>query len=99
MSKADDLAESLFLLFQKEYPRFDSKRPGRKTALSKKDIEQRLSRFYEAARKERKDHRLWIVNWARVVLKLQQRLLSAGYPPAMVSKVLLALIFASHHAS
>ena len=39
-----------------------------------------------------------MISWARVVFKLQQRLLHAGYPPDMVSKLVLAMIFASYGA-
>ncbi len=71
-----------------------------RTNLSKKNIEQRLNRFYAEAREERKKHRLWVISWARVVLKLQQRLVLAGYPPEMVSKLLLAMmIFSSYNAN
>jgi hypothetical protein len=98
MSKVDRLAESLFIRFQREFPPANVKVSASRTNLSKKDIEQKLSRFYAEARDERKQHRLWIFNWARVVLKLQQRLLGAGYSSEMVSKLLLAMVFTSYNA-
>ena len=100
MSRVDRLAELLFIEFQKEFPLTDGKGSGRTIKnLSKKNIKQRLDQFYKEAREARKQHRLWLIGWARVVLKLQQRLLLAGYPPEVVSKLLLAMIFASHSAS
>lgn len=100
MSKVDQLADLLFIKFQKELPHADVKVSASRTNLSKKNIEQRLNRFYAEAREERKKHRLWVISWARVVLKLQQRLVLAGYPPEMVSKLLLAMmIFSSYNAN
>ena len=94
------MAELLFIEFQKEFPLTDDKGSGRTIKnLSKKNIEQRLNRFYEEAREARKKHHLWVISWARVVFKLQQRLLLAGYPPAMVSKLLLAMMFTSYNAN
>jgi hypothetical protein len=99
MSRVDRLAELLFIEFQKEFPLTDDKGPRRTIKnLSKKNIEQGLDQFYKEAREARKKHRLWLISWARVVLKLQQRLLLAGYPPEVVSKLLLAMLFTSYHA-
>ena len=100
MSKIDQLAELLFIKFRQDFPLTDGKGSGRTIKnLSKKNIEQRLDQFYKEAREARKKHHLWVIGWARVVLKLQQRLLLAGYPPAVVSKLLLAMIFTSSHAN
>src|SRR5450830_1235443 len=71
MSRADQLAELLFIKFQKEFPFTDEKGPERTIKnLSTKSIGQRLNRFYEEAREARKKNRLWVISWARVVLKL-----------------------------
>jgi hypothetical protein len=99
MSRVDQLAELLFIKFQKELPHADVKVSASRASLSKQNFEQRLNRFYAEAREERKKHRLWVFSWARVLLKLQQRLLLAGYPPELVSKLLLAMIFTSHNAN
>jgi hypothetical protein len=100
MNRLDQLAELLFIEFQQEIPLTDDKGSGRTIKnLSKKNIEQRLDRFYKEAREARKQHHLWVIGWARVVLKLQQRLLLAGYPPEVVSKLLLAMIFASYKST
>ena len=68
---------------------------GRKQP-SQKEImlatESGLKKFYEAARVERERHRLGIIVRARVAFALQQRLLTAGYPPAMVKQVLFAML-------
>lgn len=94
MSKIDQLAESLFVKFQQDFPLADNK-GAKKTIknLPKKNIEQRLEQFYKEARDARREQRLWVIGWARVVMKLQQRLLFAGYPSDIVSKLLLAMMF------
>lgn len=99
MSKIDQLAESLFVKFQQEFPLTDDMGSGRKIRnLPKQNIEQRLDQFYKAAKTMRGEHRLWVIGWSRAIAKLQQRLLLAGYPPEVVSKLLLAMIFASRKA-
>ena len=99
MNKTDHLAETLFIKFQKDFPLTDSKNSARKIKnLPKDSIEQRLGQFYKEARVARKEQRLWVIGWARAVSKLQQRLLHAGYPPEVVSKLLLAMIFTSRQA-
>lgn len=90
------MAEQLFTTFQRDFPSEAVKAPKGRAIPSRKDIDARLQRFYGEARKEREKSRLWLVNWARVVFKLQQRLLLAGYPQEIVSKLLLAMIFSSH---
>lgn len=99
MRKPDQLAESLFIKFQQDFPLADGKGSGRKIKpLPNKNIEQRLDQFYQAAREARKEHRLWVIGWARAVSKLQKRLLVAGYPPELVSKLLLAMMINSQKA-
>ena len=100
MSKVDQVAELLFAKFRQDFPLADNKGAAKAIRnLPQKTIEQRLGQFYEEAREERRKHRLWVIGWARVVMKLQQRLLLAGYPPEMVSKLLLAMMFASYRAN
>ena len=71
MSKIDQLAEALFVKFQHDFPLIDNKGSGKKIKnLPKKSIEQRLGQFYQEAREARKKNRLWVISWARVVLKL-----------------------------
>jgi hypothetical protein len=96
MRKTDQLAESLFIKFQQDFPLTDDKGSGRKIKpLPNRNIEQRLDQFYKKARDARKEHRLWVIGWARAVSKLQKRLLVAGYPPDLVSKLLLAMMISS----
>ncbi len=100
MRKIDQLAESLFTKFQQEFPLTDDKGSGKTIKnVSKKNIEQRLNQFYKDAREARKKQHLWVISWARVVLRLQQRLLLAGYPSDVVSKLLMAMIFTSFSAN
>ena len=54
-----------------------------------------LKKFYEAARVEREQHRLGVIGRARVAFALQQRLLAAGYPPAIVKQVLFAMLISA----
>jgi hypothetical protein len=51
-----------------------------------------LSQFYAAARGERERSRLGIIGRARIAFGLQQRLLSAGYPPSLIKQVLFAML-------
>lgn len=92
MTKLDEIVEELFSNFQRQLPL-----ASRKT-LSKKAIDQRLDRFYAEARDVRKRHRLWLFSWARVILKLQQRLLQAGYPADGMKPLLLGLIISAQNA-
>ena len=99
MSNIDDLAELLFVKFQNKFPLPNEKGSGKtiKTP-SKQVVDQRLDQFYEEARELRKERRLWAISWARVVMKLQQRLLLASYPPEGVKPMLLGMIISSHKA-
>jgi hypothetical protein len=92
MSPVDQLAELLFVKFQKEFPRADMNLSATTANQVKKNIEQRLNRFYKEARAERKKRHLWVIGWARALLKLQQRLSLAGYPPELISKILIAMM-------
>jgi hypothetical protein len=96
MSKTDRVAELLFAEFQTKFPLADVKGSARTAGpVSNERIQQRLDQFYKKAYEVRKAHRLWLVGWARAVRKLQQRMLQAGHPPALVSKILLALVFST----
>lgn len=99
MSKLDQLAESLFVKFKLDFPLVDKSGAIKSIKnLPKKNIEQRLALFYQEARQLRKMNRLWVVGWARVIMKLQQRLLLEGYPSEVVSKLLMAMIFTANQA-
>jgi hypothetical protein len=90
-----DICERLTDVFRQAVPRQQDADKGRKR-LSEKEIastiESGLKRFYEAARIEREQNRLGVINRARVAFGLQQRLLDAGYPPALVKQVLFAML-------
>ncbi len=97
MSRIDKLVESLFAKFQQDFPLTEGKGSEKKIKqLPQESIEQRLEQFYKEAREAREKHHLWVIGWARAISKLQQRLLLVGYPPDVVSKLLLAMMFASH---
>ncbi len=90
MNKLDDLAEALCIKFQREIPSVGG---GKAAKLSTTELQKRLNRFYAEARNTRKDHKLWIVSWARVVLKLKDKLLQAGYPADFVSQLIKSTLF------
>ena len=91
MGKLDDLAEALSVRFQRDIPNVGGGGKGAKK-LSAQEIDKRLDRFYTAARETRKENRLWLIGWARVVLKLKQKLLNAGYPADFVSKLIMSTL-------
>jgi hypothetical protein len=90
MNILDDVVEELFVNFQQKFPL------ASRTSLSKTAINQRIDDFYKDAHHIRKNHRLWLLNWARVVLKFQERLLLLGYPPDGVKPLLLGMIISSY---
>ncbi len=92
MSKLDVVVDELFGKFQQQFPL------ASRTSISKKVIDKRIDIFYADAHQIRKKHRLWLFGWARVVLKFQQRLLQAGYPPDGVKPLLLGMIMFSYNA-
>jgi len=90
-----DICERLTDVFRQAVPRQQEAGKGPKR-LSEKQVastsESGLKRFFEAARIEREQNRLGVISRARVAFGLQQRLLSAGYPPALVKQVLFAML-------
>lgn len=92
MSRLDEVAAELFGNFQQQFPL------GGRTVFSKKAIDQKLDRFYAEAHLVRKKNNLWMLSWARVAMKFQQRLLQAGYPPEGVKPLLLGMIISSYNA-
>ena len=93
-----DICDRLLDAFTKAVPRHPAGGKGRKRP-SEKEIalatESGLKKFYEAARVEREQHRLGVIGRARVAFALQQRLLAAGYPPAIVKQVLFAMLISA----
>lgn len=93
MNKLDQLADDLFARFERQLS-LRVLMAGRQSQknLSPESIRLKLLPFFEDARQLRKAHRLWVLSWARVILKLQQRLLNAGYPTDVVKPLLLGMI-------
>lgn len=93
MSKLDTLADELFSRFERQLS-LKALLAGAqfRKNVSPESVRRKLDPFFEDAREFRKTHRLWVLNWARVILKLQQRLLSAGYPADVVKPLLLGMI-------
>lgn len=90
-----DICERLTDVFRQAVPRQQEADKGRKRLSGKEiasTIDSGLKRFYEAARIEREQNRLGVISRARVAFGLQQRLLNAGYSPALVKQVLFAML-------
>lgn len=93
--RIDEICDRLIEIFVREVPLQPAIAKGKKR-LSENEIaavvDSGLKRFYGAARAEREKHRLGVIARARVAFGLQQRLLAAGYPPALVKQVLFAML-------
>lgn len=96
MSKLDQLAETLFVRFEKQIPLKDLAGSGRASRkITAEAIRRKLEVFHEETRKFRQDNGLWVINWARVIMKLQQLLFAAGYPADVVKPLLLSMIIST----
>lgn len=95
MSTVKELSELLFIKCQKELTVTAKKvSAGRKKALTN-NIEQGLDRIYNEAREQRIKHKLGVIKRARVAFELQNRLLNAGYSPALVKQIVFSLLINS----
>lgn len=92
MSKLDDVVEELFGTLQKHFPL------ANRASFSRNAFEHRVDRFYADAHEVRKKHGYWLLGWARVIFKFQQRLIAAGYPAAGVKPLVLGMIMYSYNA-
>lgn len=90
MSAVQDAGDHLFAVFQGALPISQGKAKTHQSTASGAD--RALARFYAEARAERDRRRFGIVGRARVAFYLQQRLLAAGYPPALVRQVLFSML-------
>lgn len=93
--RIQSISENLCEEFQRAVPlQPDTRKRSKK--LSETDIksasEAALKKFYQAAHEERLRHKLGVIGRARVAFALQQRLLKAGYPAALVKQVLFAML-------
>lgn len=93
--RIQDICGRLLDAFTNAVPLHPEGAKGRKRP-SEKEIalatESGLTKFFEAARAEREQHRLGVIGRARVAFALQQRLLAAGYPAPLVKQVLFAML-------
>jgi len=92
----DEISEKLFTEFKAAMALNPKSKPGKRPTEKdiKADSAAALDTFYRRAEEERNKHRLGIVGRARVAFGLQKRLLEAGYAPALVKQVLLAMLAA-----
>lgn len=91
MSAVTEVGDQLFAFFKTVIPVPD-KQTKKKAASSLKSLEKNLESFYAEARRQRDQHRLGLIGRARVAFYLQQHLLAAGYPLALVRQVLFAML-------
>jgi hypothetical protein len=96
MNRLDQLAKTLFVKFEKQIPLKELAGSGRGAKKITADVVRRkLDVFHAETRQFRRENRLWVLNWARVILKLQQLLLAAGYPLDVVKPLLLSMIIST----
>ena len=90
MSVVHQISDRLFSVFKDIVPP-----PSQWKARSKKprteDILASLGRLHEEAKSLRRQHRPGVITRARIVLRLQQELSTAGYPADMSRQVLFSL--------
>lgn len=93
MSKIDDISDQLFHQFQSTVS-VHGERPGSKKVKGEKErqVEVGLQQLYAAAAIARQERRLGVIGRARVAFSLQDKMVRAGYPPALVRQVLFALL-------
>jgi hypothetical protein len=95
VGKVQDAGDELFHLFKGIVPLPNDVR-GRKTVRqSDAQISASLNRFYAEAKVQRVKHGLGIFSRARVLRHLQNQLISAGYEPDLVSRVILSLVLSA----
>lgn len=95
LGRTQEICERLTDVFRSAVPLQPPAGSGRKRISEKEvaaGVDAGLKRFYEAARLEREQHRLGVIGRARVAFGLQQRLLGAGYSPALVKQVVFAML-------
>jgi hypothetical protein len=89
MNAIQESSDELLSLFKAVVPLGGRKQKDPPTP---KAIADGLDRFYTEARAMRKRLRLGVIGRARVAFRLQQHLLSEGYPQDLVRQVLFALL-------
>ena len=94
MSVVTETGDRLFAFFQTVVP-LPATKSGKASTPSVKTLDAGLNKFYAEARLQRKKMRPGLFRRARVAFYLQQRLLAAGYPPALVRQVLFAMLLAA----
>lgn len=96
--RIQEVGASLSEEFQRVVPLHPEKKQRNKRPSAKENaasIDAGLKRFYAFALAERQRHRLGVIARARVAFSLQQSLLQAGYPAALVKQVLFAMLTSS----
>lgn len=93
--KIADTCDRLGEAFQRLVPLHPDLLKGKKRPTEKEikaASERAMQQFFAAAREERLQQGLGVIGRARVAFGLQQRLMKAGYPPALVKQVLFAML-------
>ena len=88
------VCERLCEVFNREVPLGAKLPQGRKKSAKElaATVDAGLARFYDAARRERTSYGVGVIGRARVAFGVQERLLAAGHPPALVKQVLFAML-------
>lgn len=86
MSRLQDITSSLEDAFQQSLPVAKSKKP------TLADWTSAIRIFNGKARKIRLEHKLGVFGRAIVAYRLQQRLLAAGFPAAVVRQVIFSMV-------
>jgi hypothetical protein len=86
----NEIAQALSTSFQREIPNAGA---GKKMAITAKQLEERLERFYRMVDQSKKEHRLGMLRWTLLLYRLQGKLNAAGYPADVVSNVVRVLLF------
>ena len=89
MGKVEQVAAELEAAFFRSAPQ------GKRKRMSEAEWANSLERFHADAREIRSRHALGVIGRARASLRLQQRLIAAGFPAEVVRKLVFTLLLNS----
>lgn len=92
--KVDEYARNLAQEFARVCP-LSAKYSGKAVSPGEKKVEQALAGIYARAKAFRQEHRLGVLNRARLAKRFQAELSNMGYPSELVNQVTTALVAAA----
>lgn len=95
MNTIEQIGNELFEQFQDILPSPSQRDPKQSARIKKDGVEGQLDRFYTAARVLRAKHRLGFIGRARVIRRLQSRMMAAGYEGDLVYRVVFSLLLSA----